>query len=42
VQRLDRHGPTIRERYQLDAHGMVALTVTDLSTGYERVYKFGN
>ncbi|GAB3623051.1 Hsp70 family protein [Mariniluteicoccus endophyticus] len=33
VQRLG-HGPEVEERYEIDANGMVSLTITDLDTGY--------
>lgn len=38
VQRLPSLGTTIRERYELDAHGLVRLSLADEATGYERVF----
>lgn len=38
VQRLPSLGTTIRERYELDAHGLVRLSLTDEATGFERVF----
>jgi hypothetical protein len=39
VQRCVDEGPLVRERYALDAHGIVELTITDLDTGYESVHR---
>jgi molecular chaperone DnaK (HSP70) len=40
VQRLDR-GPLIREEYAVDPNGIVAVTITDLESGYRRGYRLG-
>lgn len=34
VARLSRVGPHVEERYEIDAAGVVAVTMTDLDTGY--------
>lgn len=39
VQRLHGPGPTIREEYRLDAHGLVELTMTDVETGYAKSFR---
>ncbi|MBI2395766.1 MAG: Hsp70 family protein [Deltaproteobacteria bacterium] len=38
VQRLPALGDTIRERYELDAHGLVRLSLKDEQTGFERAF----
>ncbi|HKA86664.1 MAG TPA: Hsp70 family protein [Haliangiales bacterium] len=40
VRRLDR-GPLIREEYAVDQNGIVAVTITDLDSGYRRGYRIG-
>ena len=35
IERLGR-GPTVEERYTVDAAGIVAVTITDLTTGYRQ------
>ena len=35
------HGPLIRERYEIDAGGIVRVTITDLDSGYAREYRVG-
>ena len=39
ICRTATEGPLVRERYSLDSHGIVELTITDLDTGYERVHR---
>ncbi|MBI5534734.1 MAG: Hsp70 family protein [Deltaproteobacteria bacterium] len=39
ICRTSAEGPLVRERYALDSHGIVELTITDLDTGYERVHR---
>jgi len=34
-------GPLVRERYQVDRHGIVEMTITDLGDGYTRAYRLG-
>ncbi len=34
-------GPLVRERYQVDPHGIVEITITDLDDGYSRAYRLG-
>ncbi len=41
VKRLDREGPLVAERYAVDAHGMVEVTITDLDSGFERRHQLG-
>ncbi len=41
VRRLDR-GPLIREEYAVDPNGIVAVTITDLDSGYRRGYRLGS
>jgi molecular chaperone DnaK (HSP70) len=41
VRRLER-GPLIREEYAVDPNGIVAVTITDLDTGYRRGYRLGS
>jgi len=36
VARTIKPGPKVRERYAIDAAGLVELTITDLDSGYER------
>ena len=38
VERLAERGPLIEERYEVDAAGIVAVTITDLEAGYGRSY----
>jgi molecular chaperone DnaK (HSP70) len=39
IRRTDGEGPLVRERYALDSHGIVEVTITDLDDGFETVYK---
>lgn len=41
VQRMGDLGPRIEEEYVLDEHGMVAVTIRNLDSGYQRVYRVG-
>jgi hypothetical protein len=34
VERLEREGPWVEERYQIDAGGIVTVTITDLTDRY--------
>jgi molecular chaperone DnaK (HSP70) len=36
VQRLDREGPEIEERYEVDASGVVSVTIADLDDGFSQ------
>lgn len=38
VERLNRLGPIIEERYELDASGILAVTITNVGAGYSRRY----
>src|SRR5262249_40763879 len=38
VERLSGDGPLIEERYDIDAGGVVAVTITDLSAGFRKSY----
>jgi hypothetical protein len=35
------HGPIVREAYTVDANGLVAVTITDLESGFERAFRIG-
>jgi len=39
IRRIEKEGPLVRERYSLDSHGIVEVTITDLDTGYESVHR---
>jgi molecular chaperone DnaK (HSP70) len=41
VRRLAEAGPRIEERYRLDRHGLVEVTVTDVDAGYTRTFRLG-
>jgi molecular chaperone DnaK (HSP70) len=41
VRRLDRRGPLVEERYAVDAHGIVEITIRDLDTGYAKTQRLG-
>jgi molecular chaperone DnaK (HSP70) len=41
VERQFDEGPTIVERYSLDGHGIVDVTIKNLDSGYERAYRLG-
>ena len=41
VQRMGDLGPRIEEEYALDENGMVAVTIRNLDSGYQRVYRVG-
>ncbi len=41
VRRLGALGTTIRERYAIDEHGLVSLSVTDETSGYTRDFTLG-
>jgi molecular chaperone DnaK (HSP70) len=41
VQRIVREGPRIEEEYALDEHGIIAVAIRNLDSGYERVYRVG-
>jgi len=38
VERLGGEGPLIEERYQIDAAGVVEVTITDVEAGYAKTY----
>jgi len=38
VERLDGVGPLIEERYQVDAAGVIAVTIENLDAGYSQSY----
>jgi molecular chaperone DnaK (HSP70) len=39
VRRLPELGPSVREVYELDAHGLVRLSIEDESTGHRRTFE---
>jgi molecular chaperone DnaK (HSP70) len=39
VQRIDAEGPLIREKYAVDAHGIVEVTIQNLDDHYELAYR---
>jgi molecular chaperone DnaK (HSP70) len=39
VERTETEGRLVRERYALDSHGIVEVTITDLDDGFESVHK---
>lgn len=41
VRRLDEQGPRIEEEYALDEHGLVAVTIRDLESGFTREHRLG-
>jgi len=41
VRRIPRGGPLIQEQYAITTHGIVEVTITDLDSGYARVYPVG-
>ena len=41
VRRTGREGPLVEEEYVLDAHGLVAVTLADLETGYRQAIELG-
>lgn len=41
VQRLAGGSPAIEEKYSVDQHGIVKVTITDLDSGYEREFRLG-
>jgi molecular chaperone DnaK (HSP70) len=41
VQRTAEPGPLVRERYEIDAAGIVQVTITDLDTGHARAHRLG-
>ena len=41
VRRMGDLGPRIEEEYALDEHGMVAVTIRNLDSGYQRVFRVG-
>jgi molecular chaperone DnaK (HSP70) len=41
VHRMDDLGPRIEEEYALDEDGMVAVTIRNLDSGYQRVFRVG-
>jgi hypothetical protein len=41
VKRLSGEGPLIQEQYAVTPHGIVEVTISDLETGYARVYQVG-
>ena len=41
VQRLQGPLPHIEERYQVDHHGIVQVTISDLDSGYRRSFRLG-
>jgi molecular chaperone DnaK (HSP70) len=42
VKRIPNEGPRIEEEYTLDEHGMIAIAIRNLDSGYERVYRVGH
>lgn len=42
VRRLGEQGPRIEEEYELDEHGLVAVTIRDLDNGFSREHRLGN
>ena len=38
IERLTSSGPRIEERYEVDAAGIVAVTIVDLDDGYAQKY----
>jgi molecular chaperone DnaK (HSP70) len=41
VQRMIGDGPRIEEEYTLDEHGLVAVKITNLDAGFEKVFRIG-
>lgn len=41
VRRLAQRGPLVEERYEVDAHGIVELTITDLESGFAKTQTLG-
>ena len=41
VKRLEHEGPLVEERYAVDAHGMVEITITDLDSGFAKTHVLG-
>lgn len=41
IARMDREGPPIEERYEVDATGAVQVTILDQENGFERRYRLG-
>jgi len=41
VERLQTDGPRIEEEYALDEHGLVAVTIRDLESGFTREHRLG-
>ncbi|MCU0657913.1 MAG: Hsp70 family protein [Polyangiaceae bacterium] len=42
VQRLEGPAPRIEEQYQVDPHGIVEVTISDLDSGYRRSFRLGS
>jgi molecular chaperone DnaK (HSP70) len=42
VTRLNGSGPLVRERYMVDEHGLVQVSITDLDSGYEATHRLGS
>jgi molecular chaperone DnaK (HSP70) len=41
VRRLEGGGPRVEEEYALDEHGLVAVTIRDLDSGFTREHRLG-
>lgn len=41
VRRMPAGGPHVEERYAIDEHGLVEITIRDVGSGYERSYRVG-
>ncbi len=41
VERMKGTSPAIEEKYSVDRHGIVKVTITDLESGYERAFQLG-
>jgi molecular chaperone DnaK (HSP70) len=42
IERVGQQGPRIEERYEVDAAGVVAVTISDLDDGYRRRFLLGS
>jgi molecular chaperone DnaK (HSP70) len=42
VQRLEREGPRVAERYSVDARGLVQVLISDLDSGYTATHVLGS
>jgi hypothetical protein len=41
IERLSSEGPAIEERYEVDASGVVAVTIRDVDDGFEQRFVLG-